>query len=210
MDPATANSLFFSTLNSSENLMDVTFTFPCHSQTTFKAHKFVLATWSPVFRAMFYGGFKESSESVIELKDISPEPFQKMLRFLYCQPIDITDIAEAIALHGIADKYDLPLLVEMIEKYFCSKLTADNCCDIYEKVSAFKMAEAMKKCEEIFINQSKAVIDSAGFLQSSSDTINKIGSLEKFVDVSEYSFYKAIEKWILQYKLPKTVTLMNT
>lgn len=192
MDKATA--FFFSTLSTSEDLMDVSFTFPKYPTTTFNAHKLVLGTWSPVFRAMFYGGFKK--ESVIELVDIKPEPFKKLLSFLYCQPLNIVDIDEATALYVIADKYDLQFLIEKVEQYFCSTIEVNNCCEVYDKVVSFKLAEAIKKCEELFVNQTKAIIDSEGFLHCSSLTVNKIACSEKVVGVSELDIYNAIKKWI--------------
>ena len=44
-----------------------------------KAHKFILASRSPVFEAMFFGPMKETNK-VIKLEDISSEAFKAFLR----------------------------------------------------------------------------------------------------------------------------------
>ena len=44
-----------------------------------KAHKFILASRSPVFEAMFFGAMKETNDE-IKLDDITAETFQLFLR----------------------------------------------------------------------------------------------------------------------------------
>lgn len=54
------------------------------------AHKFLMAVASPVFERMFFGSFKESSKkaggidaiTTVEIKDIEPEVFQTVLRWV--------------------------------------------------------------------------------------------------------------------------------
>ena len=46
------------------------------------AHKYVLASRSSVFAAMFYGGLPETSD-VIVVSDIDPEVFDILLRYIY-------------------------------------------------------------------------------------------------------------------------------
>ena len=44
-----------------------------------KAHKFILATCSPVFEKMFFGSLPEST-SPITITDVEPEAFRNLLR----------------------------------------------------------------------------------------------------------------------------------
>lgn len=48
-------------------------------------HKLILSIGSQVFMAMFYGTGSQMNpnETEIELPDIEPEPFKKMLKYLY-------------------------------------------------------------------------------------------------------------------------------
>lgn len=64
---------------------------------TFHGHKYVLATGSTVFYAMFYGGLSgntnssiagaESKLPVVEVPDVDPEAFLTMLKYLYSDEI---------------------------------------------------------------------------------------------------------------------------
>ena len=49
----------------------------------FRAHRVILAARSDYFRALLYGGMKESQLSEIELKDTSLAAFKHLLRYIY-------------------------------------------------------------------------------------------------------------------------------
>ena len=51
----------------------------------FGAHRLFLAGVSPVFKAMFYGLMKETTE-VIEVKGTTPEAFDTMVKYIYHPP----------------------------------------------------------------------------------------------------------------------------
>jgi hypothetical protein len=65
-------------------LTDVTFNIKPSStdkeDTKVSAHKLILCARSPVFEAMFAGGFVESNNEVV-IVDADPEPFKEMLRY---------------------------------------------------------------------------------------------------------------------------------
>ncbi|XP_066352667.1 BTB/POZ and MATH domain-containing protein 2-like [Miscanthus floridulus] len=58
---------------------DVTF---CVGGETFPAHKIVLATRSPVFKAQLYGQMKESRAQKITVDDMQPDVFKALLKFI--------------------------------------------------------------------------------------------------------------------------------
>ncbi len=67
-----------------ELMSDVSFT--CgESSRIFHAHKYVLATSSAVFYAMFYGDLAQQ-ESTVRIPDADEESFKELLRFLYTGP----------------------------------------------------------------------------------------------------------------------------
>ena len=56
----------------------------------FPAHKYVLATGSTVFYAMFFGGYVETTCSdTIDVPDVDPDAFMSLLKYLYCDEIDL-------------------------------------------------------------------------------------------------------------------------
>lgn len=61
------------------------------SQQKIPAHKYVLATGSAVFFAMFYGGLAEN-KSEIEIPDVEPAAFFALLRYNHHQHLESSRI----------------------------------------------------------------------------------------------------------------------
>ncbi len=76
----------------------------------FPAHKYVLATGSTVFYAMFFGGLAEDKD-VIEVPDVEPAAFLAMLRYLYCDEVGL-DNDNVLATLYCAKRYIVPHLAE--------------------------------------------------------------------------------------------------
>lgn len=52
------------------------------------AHKSILASTSEYFEKMFGGGFQESTQDVIEIKDISIDALNCLIDFIYSKELD--------------------------------------------------------------------------------------------------------------------------
>ncbi|GIY15330.1 hypothetical protein CEXT_813161 [Caerostris extrusa] len=90
------------------------------------AHKYVLATGSSVFYAMFFGGLAEN-DSEIEIPDVEPAAFLTLLRFLYCDDINLEADTVLSTLY-VAKKYLVPHLARACVAYLETSLTAKNAC----------------------------------------------------------------------------------
>ncbi|KAL6030370.1 hypothetical protein STEG23_034375, partial [Scotinomys teguina] len=70
----------------------------------FRAHKAILATRSPVFRAMFEHDMEERKRNRVEIHDLEPQVIQAMLDFMYTgKAPDLDSMADALL--AAADKY---------------------------------------------------------------------------------------------------------
>jgi len=78
-----------------------------------KAHTFILAASSPVFKAMFFGPMKEGLD-VIEVKETSFEAFKKLIEYIYHVDIECKDISivELYDIVNLAERYDMSKLKE--------------------------------------------------------------------------------------------------
>ena len=56
-----------------------------------KAHKFILAASSPVFKGMFFGPMKESKD-VIDVKETTFESFKKLIEYIYHVDVECRDM----------------------------------------------------------------------------------------------------------------------
>ncbi|RYN34218.1 hypothetical protein AA0119_g8784 [Alternaria tenuissima] len=118
-------SLSSTTLFNNPALSDVKIKQVYEGQTReYHAHKAVLCLESGYFLNAFTGGFREASESTIELHEDNPEYFEFLLKFIYTGMYDKDEIARLagsddskrilipIGIYAVADKYDVTQIYE--------------------------------------------------------------------------------------------------
>jgi len=90
-----------------------------------KAHKLILSARSPVFAAMLKSGMRESVENRVEINDIAPDIFEALLRFIYTDRVDHTQL-DSKDLLVAANKYLLPLLKLQCQQFLCQTIAYEN------------------------------------------------------------------------------------
>ncbi|GJN26388.1 hypothetical protein PR202_gb14315 [Eleusine coracana subsp. coracana] len=90
----------------------------------FRAHKHVLAARSKVFHAQFFGVMTENSPECIEIHDMEPSVFERLLHFIYADTLsEKFEGDKNIAMQHLlvaADRYGLTRLRLMCEEKLCS------------------------------------------------------------------------------------------
>ncbi|XP_055350763.1 BTB/POZ domain-containing protein 6-A-like [Paramacrobiotus metropolitanus] len=163
---------------------------------SFRVHKYVLSMRSPVFRAMFYGSMAKPGQNTEDIPDIHPEAFANILSFMYTDKVDDLDPDNAFATWVAADRYDLPLLVEMASKCVVNTLNVSNCWYYLEKTGrlAADCERLQKKCLELVDVHSDVV-----FQSKDCDTL-PLTSLKLILErdtltAEENVIYQAVERW---------------
>ncbi|CAD6204172.1 GSCOCG00009899001-RA-CDS [Cotesia congregata] len=91
----------------------------------FDVHKFILTARSCVFEAMFSYDMKENKKNEINIPDIDPEVFSKVIDYIYTDKVDeLETFAEELL--EASDKYQLQGLKEMCEDFLITTLTLGN------------------------------------------------------------------------------------
>ncbi|KAJ3704863.1 hypothetical protein LUZ61_008568 [Rhynchospora tenuis] len=135
----------FAELLENKEMADITFEVDGE---TFTAHKLVLATRSPVFKAELFGGMVESKMKSVQIKDIKPLVFKAMLHFIYTDSMpnmsdkDIQLVAFAQYLLKAADKYALDGLKMICEERLAREVSMDTV------ISSLALAEE-HKCPDL-------------------------------------------------------------
>ena len=109
-------------------LSDVTFNIRGRK---FSAHKNILAMRSPVFAGMFHHPTREMQSNQVEIKDIDPDVFQEVLRFIYTGKTQSTAMDKmAPGILAAADKYLLEDLKSRCETHLIQQMSAENCLEL--------------------------------------------------------------------------------
>ncbi|KAL1217795.1 BTB/POZ and MATH domain-containing protein 3 [Cardamine amara subsp. amara] len=166
---------------------------------TFKAHKLILATRSPVFRAQFFGPIGNNNMDSIVIEDIEPSIFKAMLSFIYTDELpDVHEITGSTSassftnmiqhLLAAADLYDLGRLKILCEVLLCEKLNTDNVATTLALAEQHQFLQLKAFCLKFVASPSNlgAVMKSEGFkhLKQScptllSELLNTVAAVDK-------------------------------
>ncbi|VDO37067.1 unnamed protein product [Heligmosomoides polygyrus] len=83
------------------------------------AHKPILAARCEYFRAMLYGGLKESSEAEVQLERTNALAFRTLLKYIYTGKIELSafKVEELVAILQLAHEYRLLKIQRPIVDY---------------------------------------------------------------------------------------------
>ncbi|XP_064211868.1 BTB/POZ domain-containing protein 3 isoform X3 [Tribolium castaneum] len=156
------------------------------------AHKYVLATGSSVFYAMFYGGLAECKEE-IEVPDVEPSAFLTLLKYLYCDEIQL-EADTVLATLYVAKKYIVPHLARACVNYLETSLTAKNACLLLSQSRLFEEPELMQRCWEVIDAQAEMALKSEGFVDIDMSTLESVLARET-LNCKEMNLLEAALNW---------------
>ena len=175
-----------------ELMSDVSFT--CgESSRIFHAHKYVLATSSAVFYAMFYGNLAQQ-ESTICIEDAEEKSFEEFLRYLYTDDCKIT-AKNAIGVMYLAKKYFISPLTEKCCKVLEASIKPDNVFAVLEQAVTFDEKELEIRCQVYISEKTKECINSESFCSIRLHTLNALLKRDT-LDITEVELFNAVLKWV--------------
>lgn len=105
-------------LKKGEDLSDITFVV---DNKEFYLHRCVLASRSSYFRALLFGGMRESQEDKVELRDTTDAAFSKLIFFIYTGRIELQLLDKDLVLDilRLAHRYGLGTVLKLNFYSFC-------------------------------------------------------------------------------------------
>ena len=173
-------------------MSDITLTCGESTRSSFYAHKFVLATCSAVFYAMFYRYLAEKN-SVLHLPDADEESLREFLRFLYTDQCNLTP-ETAMKIMYLAKKYIVPSLTQKCVDVVQASVKPENVLTVLEHSIQFDEKEMEKKCWEMVDLQSSKVAISDTFNDISQGTLIKLLQRDT-LNIREIELFQAVLKW---------------
>lgn len=119
-----------------------------------------------------------------------PTEFEKMLRFVYTDRVQLTDEDDAIGVFYVAHKYDIGLLLDECVRY----LTAETVYRILEVGVLFNNSKLITDCLQFIAEKNGEVVFSEDFLKLEEDTLRMILELD-LVQISEVYLFMAVISW---------------
>ncbi|CAI5496896.1 unnamed protein product, partial [Closterium sp. Naga37s-1] len=111
-----------------------------------RAHRCILAAWSPVFSRMLSSGFQEGQSQCVQIQDMDRPTLDLLLTFMYTGVVDVTgETTKGLELLVAADKYGVQELKQRLDEDLCGEIndeTAFECLRISDMHSATSLREA--------------------------------------------------------------------
>ena len=161
----------------------------------FYAHKVVLASVSPYFKAMFTHGFHECNKRTVELKDVHPCIFSTLIDFMYTSEITISD-RNVLELLPKAVMYQMDDIIESCCKYLEHELDPSNCIGIsvYAKQHGLKILH--EKAREFICRRFTEVSQTEEFMNLNLMQLVALIKHDKLNVWCESEVYNACIRWV--------------
>jgi len=160
------------------------------------AHKVILAARSEYFRALLYGGMKESSQEEIKLVDTPLVAFKHLLRYIYTGSMSLNSFKEDLILDilGLAHLYGFLELETSISDYLKAVLSVRTVCLIYDTASLYQLSGLATAALMFMDRHAMEVLGHESFLSLSENSVQSIISRDSFC-AAEVDIFRAIAGW---------------
>ena len=134
----------------------------------FKAHKVVLASQSPFFKARFEDRWSEGQENVsttrVEMPDVPDVVMDTVLSYLYTGKATNSNIKNiAFQVLPTAEEYGIEGLQKMCEEALAETVTDENVVDILVHAETYNAQDLRKACMNYIVSNTHTVRKSEGW-----------------------------------------------
>ncbi|RXM28776.1 BTB/POZ domain-containing protein 9 [Acipenser ruthenus] len=177
-----------------EEYSDVTFIV---EKKRFPTHRVILAARCHYFRALLYGGMKESQpQAEIPLEDTTAEAFSMLLQYIYTGRVSMSSEREEVLLDflSLAHRYGFEQLEDSTSEYLRTILNTHNVCLIFDVASLYSLRKLSTSCCTYIDRNTADVLASEGFLSMSKPALLIMVRRDSFA-APEKEIFQALCCW---------------
>ncbi|KAL3287749.1 hypothetical protein HHI36_002213 [Cryptolaemus montrouzieri] len=160
------------------------------------AHKVILASRSEYFRALLYGGLKETNQSEIVLNDAPLKAFKILLKYIYTGHMYLMTLKEEIILDtlGLANQYGFLELEAAISDVLKQLLSLRNVCAILDTAHLYGLENLVKVCHSFLDKHASEILAHESFLQLSQSCLVELLQRDSFF-APEVEIFQGVLNW---------------
>ncbi|XP_060523915.1 BTB/POZ domain-containing protein 9 [Cylas formicarius] len=160
------------------------------------AHKVILAARSDYFRALLYGGLKESNQAEIVLPDAPLKAFKILLKYIYTGHMFLMTLKEDVILDilGLAHQYGFQDLESAISDVLKQLLALGNVCAILDTAHLYGLEKLVRVCHTFLDKYASEILQHDSFLQLSQAALVEVLQRDSFL-APEVEIFHGVCNW---------------
>ncbi|GBO31830.1 Speckle-type POZ protein [Araneus ventricosus] len=127
---------------------------------SFPAHKIVLCSRSPVFKATMTNDMKEKNSNFIQVDDLEDDVVEQLLLFMYTDDLENLEWESAIKLYYAGDKYAIERLKLLCSSFLVQNLTTSAASELLLLADTHNDSFLKKVVEDFIFENSEDVFRS--------------------------------------------------
>ncbi|XP_001945780.1 kelch-like protein 3 [Acyrthosiphon pisum] len=160
------------------------------------AHKCVLASQSEYFESMFIRGFKEATQDVIQINDISSDVLKKVIDFMYTGELVTIEEDNVEEMLNAADMLQMEDIRNECVKYYMCMVHDINCLEFKETADLRAMTTLSEICLNYALQRFLHIAEHKSFLKADVTHIIQLIKSDDLHVTKEEPVYEAIIKWV--------------
>lgn len=161
----------------------------------FHAHKLVLASASPYFKAMFTGGLKECDMSHVKLQGVCPTTLARILQFMYTGIIRVTEVTVCQLLPA-ATMFQVPDIINACCVFLERQLDPSNVIGIANFAEQHGCKELHEKANQFIEQHFTQICQEEEFFQLSAMQLVALVKKDALNVQDEQDVYQAVLQWV--------------
>jgi hypothetical protein len=175
----------------------VSFLYFRSSKSSARFNGFFLSMCSPVLQKTICCGFSESTERRLNLEDVDPQLFTKILDVWSGKDIlEVTDMDYALRLAALADRFHIAEISAELDHFIAERLNADTCADALMTSAAMCLHRVEDAARRMALEHFQEVADSPGFLRLEEDALAALLDDDALAPRSEEAVLEAAARWM--------------
>ncbi|NWY70750.1 KLH28 protein, partial [Erithacus rubecula] len=159
------------------------------------AHKVVLASVSPYFKAMFTGSLSEKENAEVEFQCVEEAALQAIVEYAYTGTVLISqDTVEALL--PAANLLQVRLVVQECCAFLESQLDPGNCIGIWRFAETYGCRELCLAASKFICQNFEDVCQTEEFLELRHSELDEIVSNDCLNVLTEETVFHALEAWV--------------
>uniref|UniRef100_A0A668ACE8 Kelch like family member 10 n=1 Tax=Myripristis murdjan TaxID=586833 RepID=A0A668ACE8_9TELE len=161
----------------------------------FNAHKVVLCSCSPYFRALFDSQWTKPEDKVYNIPGLSSKMMRLIIEYAYTHSVPVTeDNVEELC--AVADQFTVKGIIDACCRFQEKHLRSDNCIGIWKFADIYCCPELERKAFLFILHRFEEVVASEGFLQLTAEQLAVIIGRDDLNARQEKTVFEAVVRWI--------------